>query len=118
METETTTIETDVMPDEDPRSSLKETVTTTHISTERDNSTFSSVYKAASLLAAYETWVGSHTGLARNVETALYVVPQLVPVREWIKRRINRFCVYVDWIFSNDNFTKCECARNVRWSQK
>ncbi|KAL7998919.1 putative peroxisome membrane protein, Pex16 [Plasmopara halstedii] len=35
--------------------------------------------KLASLLAAYEAWVGSHASLARNVETTLYVAPQLVP---------------------------------------
>uniref|UniRef100_A0AAV1TPD4 Peroxisomal membrane protein PEX16 n=1 Tax=Peronospora matthiolae TaxID=2874970 RepID=A0AAV1TPD4_9STRA len=81
-ETETIeTIETDVMPDEDPSSSLKEMVTTTHMSKERYDSASSSIDKAASLFAAYETWVGSHTGLARNVETALYVVPQLIPKR-------------------------------------
>ncbi|KAE9053482.1 hypothetical protein PF010_g32890, partial [Phytophthora fragariae] len=33
------------------------------------------------LLGAYEAWVGSHSGLARNVETTLYVAPQLVPKR-------------------------------------
>ncbi|CAI5737376.1 unnamed protein product [Hyaloperonospora brassicae] len=50
-------------------------------SSDKDRSAPAAVYNAASLLAAYETWVGSHTGLARNVETALYVVPQLVPKR-------------------------------------
>ncbi|KAE9181587.1 hypothetical protein PF004_g24498 [Phytophthora fragariae] len=33
------------------------------------------------LLGAYEAWAGSHSGLARNVETTLYVAPQLVPKR-------------------------------------
>ncbi|KAE9156315.1 hypothetical protein PF005_g33260, partial [Phytophthora fragariae] len=37
------------------------------------------------LLGAYEAWVGSHLGshlgLARNVETTLCVAPQLVPKR-------------------------------------
>ncbi|KAG6611957.1 Peroxisomal membrane protein PEX16 [Phytophthora cinnamomi] len=37
--------------------------------------------KTSSLLGAYEAWVGSHSGLARNVETTLYVAPQLVPKR-------------------------------------
>ncbi|KAG7388778.1 hypothetical protein PHYPSEUDO_011797 [Phytophthora pseudosyringae] len=37
--------------------------------------------KTATLLSAYEAWVGSHSGLARNVETTLYVAPQLVPKR-------------------------------------
>ncbi|KAE9095806.1 hypothetical protein PF010_g16573 [Phytophthora fragariae] len=37
--------------------------------------------KTSSLLGAYEAWVGSHSGLARNVETTLYVAPQLVPRR-------------------------------------
>lgn len=32
-------------------------------------------------LAAYEGWVQDHTSLARNVETMLYIAPQLVPVR-------------------------------------
>lgn len=35
--------------------------------------------KFASMFTAYEAWVRSHTGLARNVETTLYVAPQLVP---------------------------------------
>ncbi|KAE9263164.1 hypothetical protein PF008_g32430, partial [Phytophthora fragariae] len=38
--------------------------------------------KTSSLLGAYEAWVGSHSGLARNVETTLYVAPQLVPRRK------------------------------------
>ncbi|KAE8974441.1 hypothetical protein PR001_g25992 [Phytophthora rubi] len=33
------------------------------------------------ILGAYEAWVGSHSGLAPNVETTLYVAPQLVPKR-------------------------------------
>uniref|UniRef100_M4B4X2 Peroxisomal membrane protein PEX16 n=1 Tax=Hyaloperonospora arabidopsidis (strain Emoy2) TaxID=559515 RepID=M4B4X2_HYAAE len=80
METETTTIETDVMPDEDPRSSLKETVTTTHISTERDNSTFSSVYKAASLLAAYET-------LTRLIRVPLSLISHVQVLAEVVARK-------------------------------
>ncbi|KAE9289769.1 hypothetical protein PF008_g25809 [Phytophthora fragariae] len=40
-----------------------------------------SKHKTSSLLGADEAWVGSHSGLARNVETALYVAPQLVPRR-------------------------------------
>jgi hypothetical protein len=40
-----------------------------------------SVKKAAGPLAAYEAWVNSHASLARNVETMLYIAPQLVPVR-------------------------------------
>ncbi|KAE9165533.1 hypothetical protein PF005_g29563 [Phytophthora fragariae] len=37
--------------------------------------------KTSSLLGAHEVWVGSHSGLARNLETTLYVAPQLVPKR-------------------------------------
>lgn len=32
-------------------------------------------------LAAYEEWVKDHTSLARNIETLMYIAPQLVPVR-------------------------------------
>ncbi|KAE9037436.1 hypothetical protein PR001_g8382 [Phytophthora rubi] len=37
--------------------------------------------KTSSLLGAHEVWVGSHSGLARNLETTLYVAPQLAPKR-------------------------------------
>ncbi|KAE8996235.1 hypothetical protein PF011_g15995 [Phytophthora fragariae] len=33
------------------------------------------------ILGAYEAWVGGHSGLAPNVETTLYVAPQLVPMK-------------------------------------
>ncbi|RMX68826.1 hypothetical protein KXD40_002958 [Peronospora effusa] len=48
--------------------------------TNKDGLEVSSTCKTTSLLAAYETWVGNHKGLARNVETTLYVAPQLIPV--------------------------------------
>ncbi|CAI5701773.1 unnamed protein product [Peronospora effusa] len=47
--------------------------------TNKDGLEVSSTCKTTSLLAAYETWVGNHKGLARNVETTLYVAPQLIP---------------------------------------
>lgn len=39
------------------------------------------VSRATKLLGTYDAWVESHAGLARNVETTLYVAPQLVPKR-------------------------------------
>lgn len=36
---------------------------------------------AAGPLGAYERWFNVHTGIARNMETMLYIAPQLVPVR-------------------------------------
>lgn len=36
---------------------------------------------AAGPLGAYERWFNAHTGVARNMETMLYIAPQLVPVR-------------------------------------
>ncbi|KAE8973373.1 hypothetical protein PR002_g26220 [Phytophthora rubi] len=39
------------------------------------------IAKHLAILGAYEAWVGSHSGLAPNVETTLYVAPQLVPKR-------------------------------------
>ncbi|KAG2925670.1 hypothetical protein PC110_g243 [Phytophthora cactorum] len=77
-ENKTTTVETDVPVDGD--SNPTKTVTRTTTTTTRVVSP-SAVSKTASLLASYETWVGSHSGLARNVETTLYVAPQLVPKR-------------------------------------
>ncbi|KAG3164401.1 hypothetical protein PI124_g11195 [Phytophthora idaei] len=77
-ENKTTTVETDVPVDGD--SNPTKTVTQTTTTTTRVVSP-SAVSKTASLLASYETWVGSHSGLARNVETTLYVAPQLVPKR-------------------------------------
>ncbi|CAI5741839.1 unnamed protein product [Peronospora destructor] len=47
--------------------------------TNKDGSDASSTCRTASLLAVYEIWVGNHKGLARNVETTLYVAPQLIP---------------------------------------
>ncbi|KAE8967651.1 hypothetical protein PR003_g29190, partial [Phytophthora rubi] len=38
-----------------------------------------------------EAWVGSHSGLARNVETTLYVAPQLVPVRGFNSSDLKRY---------------------------
>lgn len=40
-----------------------------------------SVHKSTALFAQYENWVTAHTGIARNLETMLYIAPQLVPVR-------------------------------------
>lgn len=39
------------------------------------------VHKSTALFAQYENWVTAHTGIARNLETMLYIAPQLVPVR-------------------------------------
>lgn len=36
---------------------------------------------AAGPLGAYERWFNAHSGVARNMETMLYIAPQLVPVR-------------------------------------
>ncbi|KAE9114315.1 hypothetical protein PF005_g8822 [Phytophthora fragariae] len=58
--------------------------TTTRVvspSLEAPASSASMLSKTSSLLGAYEAWVGSHSGLARNVETTLYVALQLVPKR-------------------------------------
>ncbi|OWZ23101.1 hypothetical protein PHMEG_0002057 [Phytophthora megakarya] len=75
-----TTVETQVATDGD--SKITKTVTTTTTSRVVSPSEASgTISKTASLLAAYEAWVGSNTGLARNVETTLYVAPQLVPKR-------------------------------------
>lgn len=40
-----------------------------------------SAHKSSALFAQYENWVTAHTGIARNLETMLYIAPQLVPVR-------------------------------------
>lgn len=40
-----------------------------------------SVKTSSAYLAQYEEWVNAHTGIARNLETMLYIAPQLVPVR-------------------------------------
>lgn len=79
-ENKTKTVETD--GDSKNTKAATTTTTTRVVSPSSDSAPeASSASKPASLLAAYETWVGSHTGLARNVETTLYVAPQLVPVR-------------------------------------
>ncbi|KAG7396115.1 hypothetical protein PHYBOEH_002770 [Phytophthora boehmeriae] len=39
------------------------------------------ITRATALIATYDAWVEKNTGLARNVETTLYVAPQLVPKR-------------------------------------
>ncbi|KAH7484319.1 Peroxisomal membrane protein PEX16 [Phytophthora ramorum] len=85
-EIKTTTVETDVMTDGDSKTTTTVTHTKTSSTGEVAPSTDASasaptISKTASLLGAYESWVGSHTGLARNVETTLYVAPQLVPKR-------------------------------------
>ncbi|ETL91711.1 hypothetical protein L917_09784 [Phytophthora nicotianae] len=77
-ENKTTTVETDVAVDDDSKTTT--TVTRTMTTTTRVVPP-SAVSKTASLLASYEAWVGSHAGLARNVETTMYVAPQLVPKR-------------------------------------
>ncbi|GAB9469397.1 hypothetical protein Gpo141_00006676 [Globisporangium polare] len=38
-----------------------------------------SAHKSSALFAQYENWVTAHTGIARNLETMLYIAPQLVP---------------------------------------
>ncbi|POM72740.1 Peroxisomal membrane protein PEX16 [Phytophthora palmivora] len=78
-ENKETTVETEVTTDGNSKTTKTVTTTTTHIVSPSSES--SAISKTASLLAAYEAWVGSHTGLARNVETTLYVAPQLVPKR-------------------------------------
>ncbi|TDH66687.1 hypothetical protein CCR75_001581 [Bremia lactucae] len=70
-DTKTTIVETNVAFDGDSTEITRTMNTTTPF-----NFPFT---KPASLLAAYEAWVGTHANLARNVETSLYVAPQLVP---------------------------------------
>jgi hypothetical protein len=89
----------------------KTTTTTTRVAppapeTSADGPSASMASKTVSLLAAYEAWVGSHSGLARNVETTLYVAPQLVPVRALVENdafstamlevHFNT-CMYCEW---------------------
>ncbi|RLN76865.1 hypothetical protein BBJ28_00001622 [Nothophytophthora sp. Chile5] len=90
-ETKLTTVETDVGATAD--GGAKTTTTTTTITTRRTHvetdaaaatelaSTSPSTLIATSLIGKYDEWVTGHTGLARNVETMLYVAPQLVPKR-------------------------------------
>ncbi|EGZ17126.1 hypothetical protein PHYSODRAFT_500326 [Phytophthora sojae] len=86
-ESKMTTVETDVTTEGDSQTTktvARTTTTTTRVvspSPEAPASSDSVLAKTSPLLAAYEAWVGSHTGLARNVETTLYVAPQLVPKR-------------------------------------
>ncbi|KAE9343838.1 hypothetical protein PF008_g9500 [Phytophthora fragariae] len=81
------TTETDVTTGGDSETTktvTRTTRTTTRVvspSLEAPASSASMLSKTSSLLGAYEAWVGSHSGLARNVETTLYVALQLVPKR-------------------------------------
>ncbi|KAK1945626.1 Peroxisome biogenesis protein 16 [Phytophthora citrophthora] len=76
-ESKKTQVETDVSVNGDSETTrtVTRTTTTSHVVSPSTDA------KTASLLASYEAWVGSHSGLARNVETTLYVAPQLVPKR-------------------------------------
>ncbi|RLN44457.1 hypothetical protein BBJ28_00005937 [Nothophytophthora sp. Chile5] len=90
-ETKLTTVETDVGATADGGTKTTTTTTTTTTrrtlvetdaaaATEPASSSPSSVI-STSLVGKYDEWVTGHTGLARNVETMLYVAPQLVPKR-------------------------------------
>ncbi|EEY61070.1 uncharacterized protein PITG_01313 [Phytophthora infestans T30-4] len=80
-ENKTSTVEADVVVDGDAKTTKTATRTTTTSTRVVAPSSVSAASEMASFLAAYEAWVGSHSGLARNVETTLYVAPQLVPKR-------------------------------------
>ncbi|TYZ58550.1 hypothetical protein PybrP1_001247 [[Pythium] brassicae (nom. inval.)] len=61
------------------KTSVTVVTTTTTASSSSSAATAATASTNAALFSGYEQWVKAHTGLARNIETMLYIAPQFVP---------------------------------------